>query len=416
MNPEILNPKLMNQATIVGIDIGTTKVCTLIGEIIRGDEVRIMGTGIVPSAGIRKGVVVNVKEATTAISKSVHLAEKSSSYQVGSAYVSLAGGHIDSLNGHGTIAIHTGREGIQSNDINRALETAKAIDLPHNREILHVIPRNFTVDGHDGIQDPIGMHANRLEVEAHIVTGATSSINNLVKCVQNAQLNVDALVLEPLASSESVLTSMERQMGVILADIGGGTTDIAIFIEGSIWHTTVLETGGQQITNDIAVGLHAPFDVAESIKLKYGHAIPSEIDPYESIEVDIFGEHGRQKIPRQFITQIIQARTEEIFELILREVKRTGYDGLLTAGIVVCGGTANLTGIKKIGENIMNMPIRIGIPQGLRGVIDKLDDPAYATSVGLLEWGKHHEPHVPVQRQQSNSLKLPNWLRIFLPG
>ncbi len=406
----------MEQTTIVGIDIGTTKICTLVAEVDDTHRLHIAGVGVAPSAGIRKGVVINVQEATAAIATSLERAEESSGYQIASAYVGLAGAHISALNSRGVVALNNGHRNIQPADINRVLESAQAVHLPDNREILHVIPRSFTVDGDDGVKDPVGMYAQRLEVEAHIVTGATSSINNLVTCLQANQVEIDALVLEPLASGEAVLTETEREMGVVLADIGGGTTDIAIFIEGSIWHTVVLPTGGQQLTNDIAVGLHAPFDVAEEIKIKYGHTLPSKIASGETLAVTTFGENSHQTVDRRFLAEIIQARIEEIFELILQEIKRSGYDGLLPAGVVLCGGTANLVGIKTMGREVMGLPIRVGAPQNLRGMIENLTEPAYATSVGLLEWGKGHQPQIPRRHNRSNRNRILNWLKAFLPG
>jgi len=408
----------MESTTIVGIDIGTTKICTLVAEIDDMQTLRIVGVGIAPARGIRKGVVVDVNDATAAITESLMQAEDTSGYDIQSAYVGLAGSHISALNNRGVIALNSGHRAIQPADVTRVLESARAVNLPDNREILHIIPRNFTVDGDDGVKDPLGMFAQRLEVEAHIVTGATSSINNLVACIQENQVDIDALVLEPLASGEAVLTEMERDMGVVLADIGGGTTDIAIFIEGSIWHTSVLPTGGQQITNDVAVGLHTPFNVAEEIKIKHGHALPAKLTEGGMLNVTTFGEDGQQQIDRKFLAEIINARTEEIFELILQEIKRSGYDGLLPAGMVLCGGTANLAGIKDVGRNVLNMPIRVGKPQNLRGLIDNLNEPAFATGIGLLEWGKDHlsQPS-PRQRPPKPSNRILSWLKqAFLPG
>lgn len=408
----------MESTTIVGIDIGTTKICTLVAEIDALKTMHIVGMGIVPARGIRKGVVVNVSEATAAINESLAQAEDSSGYDIQSAYIGLAGSHISALNNRGVIALNGGHHAIQSSDVTRVLESARAVNLPDNREILHIIPRDFTVDGDDGVKDPTGMFAQRLEVEAHIVTGATSSINNLVACIQENQVDIDALVLEPLASGEAVLTEMERDMGVVLADIGGGTTDIAIFIEGSIWHTSVLPTGGQQITNDVAIGLHAPFNVAEEIKIKYGHAWPAKLTESNMLNVATFGEFGQEDIDRTFLADIINARTEEIFELILQEIKRSGYDGLLPAGMVLCGGTANLTGIKDVGRHILNMPIRVGRPQNLRGLIDRLNEPAFATGIGLLEWGKENMSQPSLrQRPQKKDNRFFTWLKqAFLPG
>lgn len=404
--------------TVVALDVGTTKICTLVAEVSPPPEnvLRIVGVGTVPSKGIRKGVVVNVNEVTAAITESLHRAERTSGYEIASAYVGVAGAHINSVNSRGVVAISRGERGIRPVDVERALEAARAIDIPHNREILHIIPRGFSVDGDDGVRDPIGMQAYRLEVEAHIVSGATSSIRNLIKCVQSSGIHIDALVLEPLASGEAVLTDIEREMGVVLIDIGGGTTDIAIFIEGSIWHTVVLPTGGEQLTNDIAVGLRTPYNTAEEIKIKYGHTLPQTLMPEEMVKVEIFGEDGQQQIPRQFLAEIIEARAEEIFEMALKEIKRSGYDGLLPAGVVLCGGTAELPGIRDLAREIMGLPVRIGEPQDLRGLVDTLHSPAYATTVGLLKWGVAHDLPQPVQQPKSSPLKVPTWLKIFLPG
>lgn len=405
--------------TVVALDIGTTKICTLVAEVGPPPEniMRIVGVGVVPSKGIRKGVVVNVGEVTAAITESLHRAERTSGYAVASAYVGLAGAHISSINSRGVVAISRGERGIRPVDVERALEQARAIDIPHNREILHIIPRGFTVDGDDGVRDPLGMQAYRLEVEAHIVTGSTSSIRNLIKCVQNAGIQIDALVLEPLASGEAALTDIEREMGVVLVDIGGGTTDIAIFIEGSIWHTVVLPTGGEQITNDIAVGLRTPFATAEELKIKYGHALSHTILPEETVRVSMFGEDGQQSISRHFLSEIVEARAEEILEMIQKEIKRSGYDGLLPAGLVLCGGTAELAGMRDLARDILGLPARIGEPQNLRGLVDTLQSPAFTTSVGLLEWGiKHDLPQQTNHPPNGGSLKVPGWLKVFLPG
>jgi cell division protein FtsA len=404
--------------TIVALDIGTTKICTLVAEVGPPPEnaMRIVGVGTVPAKGIRKGVVVNVGEVTGAINESLALAERTSGYEIASAYVGLAGAHISAMNSRGVVAISRGERGIRPVDVERVLEAARAIDIPHNREILHIIPRGFTVDGDDGVRDPIGMQAYRLEVEAHIVTGSTSSIQNLVKCVQNAGIHIDAMVLEPLASGETALTDIEREMGVVLVDIGGGTTDIAIFIEGSIWHTMVLPTGGEQLTNDIAVGLRTPFNKAEAIKIKYGHALSHTISPSESVKVDMFGEDGEQLISRQFLSEIIEARVEEICEIVLKEIKRSGYDGLLPAGVVLCGGTSELPGIRDLAREVMGLPARVGMPQNLRGLVETLQSPAFATSVGLLAWGIKHDLPQTHARSTGGYLKMPDWLKLFLPG
>jgi len=406
------------ERTVVALDVGTTKICTLIAEVGPPPEnmMRIVGVGNVSSRGIRKGVVINVGEVATAVTEAIHRAERTSGYEIASAYVGLAGAHINAVNSRGVVAISRGERGICPVDVERALESARAIDIPHNREVVHISPRGCSVDGDDGVRDPVGMQAYRLEVEAHIVTGATSSIRNLIKSVQGSQVHIDALVLEPLASGQSILTEIEREMGVVLVDIGGGTTDVAIFIEGSIWHTVVLPTGGEQITNDIAIGLRTPYDTAEEIKVKYGHAQPQAVMPEEMVKIDVFGASDQQQLPRQFLAEVIGARVEEIFEMVLKEIKRSGYDGLLPAGVVLCGGTAQLPGLKDLAREVMRLPTRVGEPENLRGLVDTLHSPAFATSVGLLEWGIDHDLPQPARQPARNSIKMPGWLKTFLPG
>jgi len=373
--------------TIACIDIGTTKICTLVGERDDDENLRIMGVGIAPSKGIRRGMVVNVAETTQAIAMSVEQAEHISGHHIESALVGIGGKHITSVNSRGVVGISRGHRGISDDDVERALEAAKAIAIPHNREIIHNIPRGFTIDDQDGIKDPIGMQAFRLEVEAHIVSGSSPSISNLTKCVEQAGIEIDQLTLQPLASGVAVLTEEEREMGVVLADIGGGTTDVAIFIEGSIWHTVILPYGGMQITNDIAIGLQTPSSTAEEIKIRYGHACPDKVIDSKMLDVTAFGDGGRQEVSRKFLAEIIEARVEEIFKMILREVKRSGYDGLLPAGLVLCGGTASLPGIQELGKDVLKMPVRVGAPHDLMGLVDVLGSPAHATGVGLLMWG-----------------------------
>ncbi len=407
--------------TIVGIDVGTTKICTLVGEIYEDGQLRIIGVGVSPSRGLRKGVVVNVQEATEAITASVRKAERISGYEITSAFVGIGGGHISAINSRGVVGISRSARGISHLDIERALDAARAIAIPHNREIIHTIPRGYLVDGQEGVKDPIGMQGIRLEVETHIVTGASTSVSNLVKCLREAGVDIDDLILQPLASGEAVLKDTEREMGVVLADIGGGTTDIGIFIEGSIWHTVILGTGGEHLTRDVAVGLRTPFNTAEELKIQYGHALPASLTTDELIEVTSFGNGARQSVSRLQLSEVIEARAEEILSLILREVKRSGYDGLLAAGLVMCGGTADLAGFKDLAQHVLQLPVRVGKPQDLQGLTDVLDSPAYATAVGLLTWGMRHkqvgEPE-PRRRRPPSELwsKLRDWFRAFLPG
>ena len=405
--------------TIVGIDVGTTKICTLVGEVYEDGQLRIIGVGVAPSQGLRKGVVVNVHEATEAIQASVRKAERISGYEVSSAYVAVGGGHISAINSRGVVGISRGERGISEADIERALDAARAIAIPHNREIIHTIPRGYIVDGQEGVKDPIGMQGMRLEVEAHIVTGASTSVSNLVKCVREAGVEIDDLILQPLASGEAVLKDTEREMGVVLADIGGGTTDIAIFIEGSIWHTIVLGTGGEHLTRDVAVGLRTPFNTAEELKIKYGHAVPASLATDELIEVTSFGNGARQQVSRLRLAEVIEARAEEILTLILREIKRSGYDGLLAAGIVLCGGSAELAGFRDLAQRVLQLPVRVGTPHDLQGLTDVLESPAYATAVGLLLWGMRQKSEPEPRPKRPPSIfwqKVRNWFRSFLPG
>jgi cell division protein FtsA len=375
------------ERTIVGIDVGTTKVCTLVGEATES-ELKIVGVGVTPSRGIKKGVVVNVVEAASAIKASIEKAERSSGYEIARAFVSVTGGHVSAINSRGVVGVNRGDRGITVDDVGRALDAARAIAIPQDREVLHVIPRGFSVDGQDGVKEPVGMIGFRLEVEAHIVTGQTSSIHNLMKCVEGCNVGVDGLVLDPIASGEAVLSENEKEMGVVLADIGGGTTDVAIFIEGSVWHTTVLPVGGNHITNDVAVGMRVPFEAAEQLKIEHGHARHEMIDPTEVVQVKAFGDGGVARVQRRDLAEIIEARAEETFQLILQEIKRSGYDGLLPAGVVLTGGMSQLRGLRELGRQVLGLPVRIGTPQNLRGLIDTVDSPAYATSVGLLLWGR----------------------------
>jgi len=405
------------ERTIVGIDVGTTKICTLVGEVNEAGELNIVGVGVAPSRGMRKGMVINVAEATEAIAASVEKAERTSGYQIERAYVSIAGSHISGVNSRGVVAISRGEGGITTDDIDRALEAAQAIAIPHNQEVLHIVPRTFTVDGQNGIRDPIGMYGFRLEVEAHIVMGASSAIQNLVKCVEALDIGVVELVLGPLAAGAAVLTDTEREMGVVLADIGGGTTDIGVFIEGSVWHTTVLAVGGNHLTNDLAIGLRAPFTVAENLKIEYGQARSDAVGLDETVEVDMFGDNGHQRVSRRLLAQILEARAEEICHLIRQEIKRSGYDGLLPAGVVLCGGSAQLAGFPELAREVLQLPVRVGAPRDLKGLVDTISSPAFATSVGLLRWGlQQHTVRRPRRRGGSLGQRLIQWLRAFLPG
>lgn len=374
----------MEEPIIVGIDVGTTKVCTLVGRVEDDGHLRILGVGIEPALGMRKGVPVDLRAASQAIARSVEKAERTSGLEIHSALVSLAGSHVSSVNSRGVVGV-TGRT-IDEDDVVRAMEAARAVAIPHNREIIHVIQRGFTVDGQGGIRMPLGMHGYRLEVETHIITASASTVENLRNCVAQANAEVSQFVLNPLASAEVVLSETERDMGVIVCDMGGGTTDLAIYIEGDVWHTMVLGVGGDHITSDIAHGLRLPVSQAEEIKKLHGYAVQAEVNGKEDFNISPFGEEGPVQISRGELAHIIEARVEEIFSLVLQEIKRSGYDGLLPAGMVLTGGSSALPGIRTLASRVLGLPVRLAQPEQLIGMTDKLHSPAYSTSVGLLHW------------------------------
>jgi cell division protein FtsA len=414
------------QRTIVGIDIGTTKVCTLVAQVQDGRKANILGVGLTPSKGLDKGVVVNIDDAINAIATSVEKAERLSGYRIGTAFVGVAGRHISSLNSRGVVAVSRPDHEITRNDIARAVESAQAVAIPTQREIIHVIPRAYVVDGNEGIRDPIGMSGFRLEVETHIVTGEIMAIQNLIKSVQRAGVEIDDLVLQPLASGEAVLTPEDKDRGVMLVDIGGGTTDVAIFVQGGVWHTSVIPVGGNHFTNDIVYVLHTPHHTAEYLKLRYGCAIAGEPSDDESnlIDAETLTAGENQKIDRQVLNEIIQARAEQVVEMIYNEIRRSGYEGLLPAGIVLTGGSAQLPRFDELVREMLGMPVRIGLPTELTGLTDSLESPSYATGVGLLRWGARHglamlgaAHHSYPERNGWSSVyeRFKGWLREFLP-
>lgn len=405
------------EQTVVGIDVGSSKICTLVGELRDDRGLRIIGVGIVPSRGLRKGAVVNLAEATAAITASVQEAERSSGYRIERAYVSISGPHIASLNSRGVIAVPRREGGITVEDVDRALDAAGAVAIPYNRELLHVIPRHYIVDGQEGVRDPVGMYGFRLEVEAHVITASSMAIQNLVKCVHGAGVEVEEIVLGPLAAGDAVLTENEREVGVVLVDIGGGTTDIAIFIDGTVWHTASLGIGGEYITNDIAIGLRLPTEVAEEVKIRYGHARPAQVGQDERFPAEPFGESSPQMLPRWKLAEIIEARVVEMLEMVQTDVKRSGYDGLLPAGAVLCGGVAQLPGVPELAREVLGWPVRVGRPQGLVGLVDRIGGPAFAVAAGLMGWGMTADVRRPLPKGgPSAGKRLLQWLRALLPG
>lgn len=320
---------------VVGVDVGTTKVCTIVGEV-RPDEIFVVGLGIEPSRGMRKGAVTDIAQLSAAISASVHKAEKSSGYDISRAFVSVAGSHTSSFSSKGTIGLLTNR-GVRPEDIDKAIENARAIAIPHNREVLHVIPRAYSIDGGDPVRSPIGMHGFRLECQVHIITVSSTGISNLEQAIQSAGIFPDRFILNPLASGDIVLTEQERESGTVLIDIGGGTTDLAIFIDGTVWHSGVIAVGGDLITNDITHWMHVPFDVAEAVKIQYGNAREADVSPLETFLVQPFGEGMPTEKRISELAAVIEARVTELFEFVHAEIKRSGYDGLLRAGVVLTG-------------------------------------------------------------------------------
>lgn len=402
------------EGIIFGLDIGTTKVCALVGAVREG-QLQIIGMGLEQAQGMRKGMIVDVGEATVAIAKAVEKAEQTSGYALSRAIISMAGEHISSTNNRGVVAVRRNGTGITVEDIERALDAAQAISIPHNREIVHLVPRGFAVDEQDGVRSPLGMHGYRLEVEAHIVTAATPALRNLSQCADAVGIQAEEYVLNALASGEAVLDSTEREMGVIVADIGGGTTDIALYMQGMVWHTRVIPVGGVHITNDIAIGLRVPFEVAEKVKIQYGDCRPDQIDPESIFTVEPFGGEKIQ-VGRQDLAYVVEARAEEIFQLILQEIRRSGYDGLLPAGIVLTGGTAQLRGITHVAQQVLGVPARVANPKSLVGLVDSLHNPAYATSVGLLRWAlSGHNVYRPKGRQTEIGRKVTAFFKSLLP-
>ncbi len=369
--------------TICGIDVGTTKVCTIVAEVNDGGLMRVAGVGLTPSHGMHKGLVVNINDAKDSIRESVRKAEQTSGYQIESAYVGVTGRHISARNNRGVVAITRGDRLVRSDDLKRVLQTAQSVKIPSDERLLHLIPRTYAVDGQEGVRNPVGMHGFRLDVETHVITAAVSSVQNLVKCIRGVGVDIDDLVFEPLASSEAVLSEDEKQAGIILADIGGGTTDISVFKDGSIWHSSIIPVAGYQFTRDIAIGLGLPFEVAEEMKRKYGTVLAQDGGHKEDESIPQNGHN----ISYKSLCDILRARVEELIRLIGLELPRAEFDSLVPAGLVLTGGSSNLSGIDLLGREILGVPVRVGGPVGIYGISDVLHNPAYATSVGLLLWG-----------------------------
>jgi cell division protein FtsA len=380
------------QTVLVAIDIGTTKVCVLIGEVAARGGVDVIGIGQVPSDGLRRGVVIDIDRTVQSVASAVDAAERLSGLKVRSAFVGISGSHIGSQNSRGMVAVSGSRHDVNRDDTVRAIEAARAVSVPNTREILHVIPRGYVVDGQEGVRDPIGMSAVRLEVETHIVTASTTSLQNLRKCVQRAGVEIDELVLAPLATAEAVLAEEDRELGVVLADIGGDTTDVAIFQDGSISHCATILMGARSVTSDLGIVLRVAPDIAESVKFRYGSAVPLDVDPDEVLQVTSIGEETSHGVTRRHIAEIVESRVTEIFESVGAEIEAAGATNRLQAGLVLTGGGAQLTGVTRAARDQLGMSARVVAPTGLGGLTDQISSPPYAAASGLLLWGARNWP------------------------
>ena len=399
---------------IVGLDIGTTKICAVVSEFSeKGAE--IIGVGTYPSVGLRKGVVVNIDNTVDSIQRSMEEAELMAGREIGSVFIGIAGSHIKGFNSHGVIAVR-GQE-VSQEDVDRVIDAARAVAIPLDREVIHILPQEYIVDEQGGILDPVGITGVRLEAKVHIVTGAVTAAQNLIKCANRAGLDVVDIVFQPLASAEAVLTQEEKDLGVALVDFGGGTTDLALFTESAIKHTAVLGLGGNNLTNDIAVGLRTPSKEAEQIKIRNGSCINSLIDKDQMIEVPSVGGRKPRLLSRHILSEILEPRVEEIFTLVDQEIERTGLKELLASGVVITGGSALLPGIAEIADQVFQLPTRIGYPQRISGLVDVVNGPMFATAVGLVLYGMEHQPQRKFRIRDGNifnrvTLRMKSWFKI----
>jgi cell division protein FtsA len=383
---------ISGEQMIVGLDIGTSKVVAIVGVAGANGKLEIVGTGLYPSSGIKKGVVVNIESTVHAIQRAIEEVELMAGCQIHSVYAGIAGSHIRSLNSHGIVAIRD-RE-VHQTDIDRVIDAARAVAIPADQEILHVLPQEFIIDNQEGVREPLGMSGVRLEAKVHLVTCAANAAQNIKKCIRRCGLEVDDIILEQLASSYAVLTEDEKQLGVCLVDIGGGTTDIAIFTDGAIRHTGVIPIAGDQVTNDIAMALRTPTAHAEELKIKYACALAQLAGPEESVKVPSVGDRPPRSLSRQALAEVVEPRYDELFTLVQSELRRSGLEELIAAGIVLTGGTAKMEGVIDLAEEIFHMPVRLGMPHNIQGLADIVNNPIYSTGVGLLLYG--------LQQQQEN--------------
>lgn len=399
---------------IVGLDIGTSKVVAIVGEVTAQGNIKVVGVGSHPSRGMKKGVVVNIESTVQSIQRAIEEAELMAGCQIHSVYAGIAGNHIRSMNSHGIVAIKD-RE-VEQTDIERVLDAAKAVAIPADQRILHVLPQEYVIDLQEGIKEPIGMSGVRLEAKVHMVSGALNAAQNIEKCVQRCGLEIDDIILEQLASSYSVLTDDEKELGVCMVDIGGGTTDIAIFTEGAIRHTAVIPIAGDQVTNDIAMALRTPTQHAEEIKIKYACALTQLAGADELIKVPSVGERAPRNLSRQALAEVVEPRYEELFTLIQAELRRSGFEDMIAAGVVLTGGTSMMEGVVELAEEIFHVPVRLAKPHGVEGLTDVVSNPIYATSVGLLIYGaKHQLGELIFARKEDDPIgfvaRVKNWIK-----
>jgi cell division protein FtsA len=400
---------------IVGLDIGTSKIVTIVAELLPEGTLKVIGLGQHPSRGLKKGVVINIDSTMQAIQRSIEEAELMADCKIKTVFTGIAGNHIKSLNSHGMVKIKDAE--VSQMDVDRVVETARAVSLPADQQILHILTQEFIIDGQDDVREPLGMSGMKLEVKVHIVTGAVAAAQNIVKCIKRCGLEVSDLILQPLASSIAVLTEDEKELGVCLVDIGGGTTDIAVFKNGSIRHTAVIAVAGDQITNDIAVAFRTPTQSAEDIKIKYGCALRQLADAREVVEVPgVDGREARQ-LSIQTLAEVIEPRVVELYELVLQELRRSGMEEMIASGIVITGGSAMMRGMIELGEEIFHMPVRMGMPRYVGGLSEVVSNPRYATGVGLILMGKQQlERHLTGQMESSSVGRIFDKMKSWFQG
>jgi cell division protein FtsA len=403
---------------IVGLDIGTTKVCAVIGQVNHYGAIDILGVGVAPSRGLRKGVVVNIESTVHSVATAVEKAELMAGVEVKSVYAGIAGGHIEGINSRGVVAVASRNKEITQVEVERVIDAAKALALPMEREVIHVIPQEFIVDSQEGVKDPVGMSGVRLEAEVHIVTGAVASAQNIVKSVNRAGYAVNDIVLEPLASALATLKDDEKELGVVLIDMGGGTTDVLVYLNGSVWHTNVIAMGGNHVTSDISIGLRTPINTAEEIKKQHGVALSELVAPDDMLEIPSVGGRNPNVLPRQILAEIIHPRLEEIFFLVRQDLEKKDFKDVLAGGVVLTGGGSLLTGADKVAEQVFEMPVRVGIPNNVGGLAEEVASPEYATGVGLISYGLNARPESFMENRGAGLFtnikkRMGNWLGEF---